>query len=153
MDYPWAVPGAKVVCVKEGVNWRRILAPKMVAWPRVNGVYTIRGVFLYKGVVGMRMAEIVNPPVQFNHGCVEPAFGLGCFRPLITKTQEQDIEMFRKIAQGDSTPAQSFPDWQACGLNSSRPPAQLPRNLQWLRGLFMRRIIQASTPDMEIENG
>jgi hypothetical protein len=94
----WARPGVK--CVFVGVpswakpDWRGIAAPSL------HHVYTIRDVVLYEGSVLVRLAEIVNPVIDLDNGRAERCYPLICFRPLISKTQEQDVELFRHHLTG-----------------------------------------------------
>lgn len=105
MDYPWAVPGAKVVCVHRKPLWDILIAYGCTL-PKERGVYTVREVYSYKGLVGVRLDEIMNPNIPFRDaGLAEPSFGVKYFRPLVTKTQEQDIEMFRKIVNQEPVTA------------------------------------------------
>lgn len=93
----WAKPGVKVVCIAPPSGNRHLLP---VTGPAVGGVYTIRAVVSGhdkdRDRVGLLLEEIHNPKSP-TFG-VEYGFYIERFRPLITKTQEQDIEMFLRIA-------------------------------------------------------
>lgn len=99
MEYPWAVPGAKVVCVDPSFDG---IEPDVL----VNrGIYTIKDVFLSVGTAG-RFAglspEVVLYEVENPHSS-GGGFAIERFRPLIVRSQEQDIALFRRIA--DAAPA------------------------------------------------
>lgn len=88
----WCRVGAKVVCVDA--------SPRVGARARdLDGltrgvVYTIRSVFEEDGELCLRLAEIVRPirieDILENYG-TENGFAATRFRPLVTRSQEQDI--------------------------------------------------------------
>lgn len=92
----WARPGVKCVCVATS----HAALDLGFAAPIVGRVYTIREVLdgprFSDGVIdhGVRLVEIVNPPARFGTTTTEPAWVVAKFRPIITKTQEQDVAMF-----------------------------------------------------------
>lgn len=88
----WARVGAKVVCV----NAARLYPPQRTdeATPAEGQTYTIREVVDYCYAIGLRLVEIVNRPHDYADGCLECAFVIDAFRPLTTRTQEQDLELF-----------------------------------------------------------
>lgn len=90
MNYPWAVPGAKVVCVKRGARWPKY--DMKFSQPHKGKEYTIREIFEFRGRIGLRFEEIQNADFNFAHGPAEPAWGIEFFRPLIT--QADDVAKF-----------------------------------------------------------
>lgn len=100
----WAKPGVKCVCVgrPKSTDFRGIIRV-----PDVYETLTIRDVFI--GVlsdgteaVTLRFSEIQNPVVDTTHGMVERGYWAAHFRPLVTRTQEQDLALFTPIL--DSLP-------------------------------------------------
>jgi len=98
MKYTWAVPGARVVCVKEFDT----LSGDAEEYPVVGKRYTIRDTDPHPGNLWLRFKEISNRLAPTGG---EPSFGAWYFRPLTERTQDQDIELFRKIA--DEAPVMS----------------------------------------------
>lgn len=97
----WARPGVKVVYI--GVpEWAK---------PDYRGIqalglgrtYTIRDTVLWD-LLCIRLEEVVNPVIKTRVGFTERAYPLICFRPLVTKTQEQDVELFRHLLTSANTP-------------------------------------------------
>jgi hypothetical protein len=87
MDYPWAVPGAKVTPT-EG-EWR---GDARVDRPQMGAVYTItEAVTDPTGEVCLLLDELVS-----SFGGEVYAYPAVAFRPLIS--QADDIAMFRRIA-------------------------------------------------------
>ena len=86
MDYPWAYPGAKIVCVDDGFDLS--IAPDIRTPPRKGCRYTIRQAHIGRDdIVFLELAEMPG-----DHWDVEG------FRPLISRTQSDDIAMFQRIA-------------------------------------------------------
>jgi len=90
----WARVGAKCVCVDGSarVGSRRNL-------PVEGKTYTVASVewCVWLGGhsgIGVHIAEIDRPP--HSSGKVYP-WGLDRFRPLVTKTQDQDVAMFKSL--------------------------------------------------------
>lgn len=85
----WVKVGAKVVCVN---------APKSSSYkeqmPEVGSVYTIREIYREKAI---RLKEINNDVCKYLDGNIECSFLIECFRPLVTKTLEQDMEIFAPL--------------------------------------------------------
>ena len=99
----WAKPGVKVVCVREPSSAARAAYPQ-ATWPVMNGIYTIRDTPIIthgrrKGEITLLLHEIVNPIIH-QLGTVEPGMPLFAFRPLVAPTQEQDLELFRHLLEG-----------------------------------------------------
>jgi hypothetical protein len=92
----WAVPGARVVCVKNlrgnGYGTEQV--------PEINKVYTVRELTSQDC---LRVKEIVNPLCRYAEGDLEAAFKIHCFRPAVEpKTEAED---FAKFAHHLRTPA------------------------------------------------
>ena len=89
----WARPGVKVVCVVRGEE------TSDVNYPIVGEVYTIRQVEPHPlGGVGILFEEVSNHVMTFDSGRRgEPLFMASRFRPLVTKTQNQDVALFRHL--------------------------------------------------------
>lgn len=89
MDYEWAKPGVKCVCINAHCyygSWYGVA-------PVEGGTY----VFVAFGNPGSQPTghfETVDGTPVHNGGCI----WISRFRPLITKTQEQDVEMFLRLA-------------------------------------------------------
>lgn len=93
----WAKPGVKCVCLDD--RWEG-------ASPLKKGAtYTIHAITLGEGRhpgvkvtrgMGLLLVEAENPH--------QPSVGFSAarFRPLITRTQEQDLELFRHHLSGNS---------------------------------------------------
>lgn len=103
MNYSWAVPGTKVVCIDE--RWYdpfNYTPPADVVFPDKDAVYTIREVVPaselhapphVRDKLFLRLVEIVNGPMAgFNK---EPAFYIDSFRPL--EKRSTDISVFQRI--------------------------------------------------------
>lgn len=95
----WAKPGVKCVCIAspERVEAGRRKRP-WGNFPSSGGIYTIRGsVFGSNGQHFILLEEVQNPPRLSTVGVVEWGFPVSGFRPLITRTQQQDVELFRSL--------------------------------------------------------
>jgi hypothetical protein len=103
MAYEWAVPGAKCVCVDD--------SPKSSPCPdgvelsgdldglKYGRVYTVRDVFADPDFGhSVRLVEIVRPLLR--HECWEPGYIIARFRPLVIRTLDQDLEVFRHHLTG-----------------------------------------------------
>lgn len=92
MDYSWAVPGAKVVCIKDG-KWS---GRPITRVPFKGEVLTIREVYTsaFYGGAFLRFNEFVS---EKNYTGIEYGYAAMRFRPLITRTQRQDATMFRQL--------------------------------------------------------
>lgn len=94
----WAKPGNKVVCVRSPST--KFLRGH--EGPKVNQVYTIRSVSsgtntFGEQAIGFRLVELVLPEWNTTDGIMEPLFSSDCFRPLVTKTIEEDMEIFAPL--------------------------------------------------------
>jgi hypothetical protein len=96
----WAKPGVKCVCIKRSIWVPTGGAPKQFdnTCPVYGGVYTIRTAKWSSGGIYLRFVEIVNPIYPYADGPSEKQFRLaGNFRPLITRTQSEDVALFRNL--------------------------------------------------------
>lgn len=97
----WAKVGAKVVCVDDSHS----PATHMDGLAK-GTVYTIRWVGMdFVGEAGMcvRLVEIIRDRPYIGHesaGRMDIPYMIGRFRPVQTKTQEQDMEMFAPLLTG-----------------------------------------------------
>lgn len=84
----WARVGAKVVCVLQVKSDITLLHPH----PKKGGVYTIRNVVCTStdGTPALLLEEIVLT-WWIVASVREPGFNINGFRPLVTRTAEQDI--------------------------------------------------------------
>ena len=95
----WARPGVKCECIHQMVYQnvaQQVFAPTL---PIKGAVYTIRETEIssISGRLGVRLEEI---RCNLGPDGVEVSFSPAYFRPLITPTQEQDVEMFRQHLAG-----------------------------------------------------
>jgi hypothetical protein len=89
----WAKPGVKVVCVD--AKFRRGDAGLVP-----GATYSIVSVFPQRGDAGGRYRDGLAVILQGIANPFDPddgAFALARFRPLVTKTQEQDVAKFRHL--------------------------------------------------------
>jgi hypothetical protein len=75
-----------------------------VRFPVVGQVYTIRDVRTVThganaGRPSLFLVGLENPVVE-GFGDMEPGMPISAFRPLITKTQEEDVAQFRHLLSG-----------------------------------------------------
>jgi hypothetical protein len=92
----WCRRGQKVVCLHRGA-WRDCIFGE--AGPSFDQVLTIRSVrasFATIGGLDLLFEEIVNPAKLYAEGVMEAGFHHSRFRPLVTRTQDQDVARFRK---------------------------------------------------------
>lgn len=88
----WATVGAKVVCVDAA--WSS--DPPFASPLRKGAIYTIESAYIWHAAIGaepvIRLVEVDNPIIS--------GFGylVDRFRPLVIRSHEQDMEIFRKIA-------------------------------------------------------
>lgn len=97
----WAKPGVKVVCIKK-TPWKSMLpGVPWIDWgetrPVYKGIYTLRDI--HSDDPGfVTLVEIVNTPRLYVEGLSEKRFSLSCFRPLVSRTESEDLAVFRRIA-------------------------------------------------------
>lgn len=104
MNYlEWHV-GMKVVCVGcEGTPkplgyWEKWQRGWGVTKPSRGEVYTIRSIDVCKGVVFIRLVELVNPIAQYVEGPMEPWWPAKGFRPV--EPRKTDISVFTAMLTG-----------------------------------------------------
>lgn len=89
----WARVGAKVVCIKHATNPITLAHPH----PIKDCIYTIRKVVTNDaGSFGLLLREIVLATWTIGSR-FEPGFVIEGFRPLVTRSQDQDVAQFRKL--------------------------------------------------------
>ena len=85
--------GQQVVCINDVFApcpyWRAAVS----AFPKLNGIYTIRHMREAHGLIGLCFYEIVSPLAEFSEGFVEPAFNSRNFRPV----KPTSIAVFKKL--------------------------------------------------------
>jgi hypothetical protein len=87
MAYEWAVPGAKCVCVR--CAW----TPCAFHGPQVGDILTIREVVVTRAANG-------GVALSFDEQSTRDYFTVVAFRPLVTRTQEQDVALFAPFLHG-----------------------------------------------------
>ena len=93
----WVKIGAKCVWIDNKLA-RKILDVEI--YPVKGVIYSIREIIVsdvIQNELCIRLNEIHNPIINYNNGTEELMFYVYHFRPLITKTQEQDIAIFNKL--------------------------------------------------------
>jgi hypothetical protein len=94
MAYPWAVPGAKCVCIKSAWAPRAFNGePIPDNAPQVGDVLTIRKVIDEPTVSG-------GAALSFKEQRPQDWFAIAGFRPLVTHSQEHDVALFTPILHG-----------------------------------------------------
>lgn len=85
----WAMPGVKCVCIHEGpLPESQPLEPGF--WTPVRGeIYTISRIEHHPRGLGLVLKECPTGETQ--------CFSVRRFRPLITRTQEQDMKIFHPL--------------------------------------------------------
>ena len=97
----WAKPGVKCVCVD--ASWHGLPTSPLVEGAK----YTIRSVAMYDGDLVADFLEAQNPEdAKFPES--PPGFRIDRFRPLVTKTQEQDVAMFRHLLTPSRSPVREL---------------------------------------------
>lgn len=95
-DLPsWARVGQKVVAtidvVESGWPWEPV---KTIG---KGTILTIRSVYSVPEGVGLRFVEVVNPEVLTTVGMIERVYDAKDFRPLISKSIEDDLAIFAPL--------------------------------------------------------
>lgn len=96
-SYAWVVPGAKCVLVEPNPEWVGPDMPNAVSVPVVGKPYTIRKVGRCFAEPAITLEEICNRPMMVEGPpdvLWEACFALWRFRPLVTRTIEQDVAIF-----------------------------------------------------------
>lgn len=93
--------GQKVECIAAPVD---DLQPGEVS-AEIGGIYTIRGMMVWGGVLGLLLEEIRNPPVHCIGGFHERHQWAGRFRPLVTRKTDIAFahEILRKASKTRET--------------------------------------------------
>lgn len=95
----WAVKGAKVVCVDaeplDNHTWHPSEAPK------AGAVYTVARAFIHNGDAIVHLAELARELVSRKLWGPECGYAIERFRPLILRSQEQDMELFHPLLKVD----------------------------------------------------
>lgn len=92
----WAKPGVKCVCLVGG----SLIPghPPKHGYPDAGAVYTVSS-FVHEDRWGrgkfIRIAELPNPWKLDQ--TYDAGWSVSRFRPLVTRTQEQDVELFRSL--------------------------------------------------------
>jgi hypothetical protein len=91
--------GMKVVLVDDrhwDLAYRSFLKTRDLRLPEKGAIYTIREIRReHDGMLCLLMAEIVNPPIKYPFGLLEPSFDAARFRPL--QRRPTDIYQFEKL--------------------------------------------------------
>lgn len=94
----WAKVGAKVVCIDAGIIDRSYAGFEPGEEVFVGQVYTVVDVFNSPtGALTFSLAEVRRLDSAQAYWGGASGYGAWRFRPLITKTQEQDVAMFKSI--------------------------------------------------------
>ncbi len=92
MDYSWAKPGVKVVCIDASQTDKFGLEHVIFE----GSVYEIEWVGELEGQVCVRLVG-VSRDLSVSTGPVDHPFRLSRFRPFTTKTIEDDMELFAPL--------------------------------------------------------
>ena len=88
----WAKPGVKCVCVFDGALPESMPLKSWHWTPTKGHIYTIVSVEQHAHGVGLTLKECATGNHQI--------FSVRRFRPLVTKTQEQDVALFQHMLDG-----------------------------------------------------
>lgn len=88
----WARAGVKCVCV----DATPLYGDDKEIYPVEGQTYTVRSV---EGG-GVTLQEVRNIPRLYSDGFGEVLFRISRFRPLVTRTQQQDVAMFSHLLTG-----------------------------------------------------
>jgi hypothetical protein len=89
----WAKPGVKCVCI-DGVRPESWGFQKLGTGPKTDGVYTISEVRDVKGIHVLVLKEFPDVPGT--------GWETSHFRPLITRTQEDDVRLIKSLLLEDA---------------------------------------------------
>jgi hypothetical protein len=102
--------GQLVVCINDVFSPCQYWRSSVTAFPKLNGIYTIRSVREAQDLIGLCFHEIVSPPRQFAEGFVEPAFNSKNFRPV----KKTSIEVFERLLRpADPPTSEQWVEWPA----------------------------------------
>src|SRR5262249_58566476 len=85
--------GQQVVCVNDVFSPNPYWRSTVRAFPKLNGIYTIREIREAGDLRGFCFYEILNPRAWFAVGYTEPAFNVKNFRPV----RKTSIKIFRRM--------------------------------------------------------
>ena len=85
--------GQRVVYIGDGICGPEYSHLNIIM-PVKNGIYTIREFTFYDGP-GLRVVEIVNPPIDTTYGYLEVCWVQNNFRPFVER--KTDISIFQKM--------------------------------------------------------
>lgn len=88
MDIPsWCVKGQKVACIKD--DWFPVdgKADNKTTHPKIKEIYTINKVSVFSNTVYLVFKECF-PYDEYTYDC---------FKPVVSKTQEQDVGIFAPL--------------------------------------------------------
>lgn len=93
--------GSKVVCVDASMQPHTVeeLKRDVPSWLIKGKTYTVRDIVDHDFVVGIRLEEIVNPPIYFKviNKVIEPCFASWRFRELQEDEVEAEVEEFEEV--------------------------------------------------------
>ncbi|HVJ31632.1 MAG TPA: hypothetical protein VND94_00835 [Terriglobia bacterium] len=89
-QYPWLVVGAKITRAHD-VPWKDTRIGERA--PVFGEVYTVRSIEIWDGVIGITVAEIINPPRLMG----EALFPASAFQPVRTISTDAGMSILRKI--------------------------------------------------------
>lgn len=94
MKYSWLRIGVECTLVTE---FNESLKYSFETFPKRNIVYTVRDI-IYEDGPNIHLNEIKNPLYVYDDQYEEVYFPVKCFSPVVRKTEEQDMELFKSIA-------------------------------------------------------
>ena len=93
----WPSVGMKCKCVSR--QWHFYSGERE---PVIGSIYTVRTIDFDEGEYWLRFVELVNAPQDYAQGFLECDWRASCFRPLVTRTVEQDIsEHFKPLLDAE----------------------------------------------------
>lgn len=95
----WVKPGVKCVCI-DGGSPRSRGFELFGQFPVTGGIHTVDSVFLSATDPGKTLLRLSELKVDLRYG-----WDAARFRPLVTRTQEQDLEHFLTILNTVEEPA------------------------------------------------
>jgi hypothetical protein len=87
--------GQQVVCISVKFTEQKLWRKTARSIPKLHGIYTIRDIYEWNGLVGLYFHEILNPSAQFIDGYGEPCFNAKNFRPV----KPTSIEVFTELLE------------------------------------------------------
>jgi hypothetical protein len=93
--------GSRVQCVDDSLQPHTVeeLKKDVPNFVRKGRIYTVRSIEDLDFVVGIRVEEIVNPPIYFKliNRAIEPCFASWRFRELQEDEVEAEVEEFEEV--------------------------------------------------------